>query len=136
MTTKIEEIKKKYGSLFDLHLIFEDGSIMNICRHLVVLDKQDVLDMLPDLKGVVLNGAPSFLEPLSVIISMFPQHSIIQLRKDILLTFPHFSQSTPWIPHIHIKNAANEEEKTELLAKLKQKINQYVIKEIALVKVS
>lgn len=132
-----EEIKKKYGSLYDLYLRFDNGLIMNLCRDLVVLDKQDILSLIPPtLKGTVLKGAPTFLEPLKVIISVFPQANVIQLRKNILLNFPHFSQSTPWIPHIPIKTTVNEQEQRELLDKLTRTLQLYVIEEVVLVKSS
>ena len=127
--------RKKYGSLFDLYLKFDNGFTMNLCRDLMVLDKQDLLSLIPTtLKGTVLKGAPTFLEPFKVIISVFPQANVLQFRKEILLNFPHFSQSTPWIPHIPIKTAADEREQRELLDELNRTPRHfYVIEEVLLV---
>lgn len=136
MTTNnitLNNIRQKYGQLYNLDLIFDDDSRMTLCKDLIIKDKQDILDLLPNLTDIVLSGAPTFLHPLTVIISIFPSEGIINLRKIVLYAFPHFSQEVPWLPHIYIKDAKDEEEKIKIINELKKSPHQYTIKRFMIV---
>ena len=131
------DIRRKYKPLFNVDALFDDGSRMNICRDLLVYNKNDIMALISknNLKDVVC-GAPTFIKPFNVIVSIFPTQSIKDFRKELLQTFPHFNQEVPWIPRIDVKNTESEEVKMETLNELKKKVHTYFIKSISVYETS
>ena len=134
MTLNLQEIRRKYPSIYDVDVLFTNGESMNIGKDIVIVDYKDLNDMIPDLAGITLDGVPTYLQPYNVIISIFPSKEIVQFRKDLLIAFPHFSQATPWIPHIFVEAVATEELKDDLLSSLKKITTRYTVDKIVLKK--
>jgi len=74
MTLNLQEIRRKYPSIYDVDVLFTNGESMNIGKDIVIVDYKDLNDMIPDLAGITLDGVPTYLQPYNVIISIFPSN--------------------------------------------------------------